>query len=255
MLMRTLLSVVIAVGMSACASGPRLDRMSQEQLWQYALNAFENQDWDRATMAFERFGLAYPSSDRAVEARIWLARAYANDGQHLLAASEFERFTQRYPSHELADDAALGICESYVQLSPIPQRDQTYTQTGITACDNVVRSYPASEQVARATQLRDSLRAKLAEKDYLNGEFYQRRRLDDSAIIYYESVLQSYADTPVAPRALLRLIEVYTRIGYQEEAAGARERLLREYPDSAEAREVRSVNGTGGTPPQPAPGS
>lgn len=219
-------------------------------MWQYAVAAYESGKWSRAIAALERLTLAFPNHERIVEARLRLGQAYFHKGDYLIAASEFERIIERYPAHELADDAALGVCEAYSGLSPIPQRDQTYTERGITACENVMRSYPGTESVARASPLRDSLRMKLAEKDYQNGDFYFRRHLYDSAIIYYQHVVERYPDTSVAPKALLRLVEVYTRIGYAEDAEAARDRLLRDYPDSPEAR--RLVNADGALPPRDA---
>ncbi|MBI4538252.1 MAG: outer membrane protein assembly factor BamD [Gemmatimonadetes bacterium] len=233
----------LTVAAAACASAPRLARMTQDELWQYALAEFEGRNWVRAIAALERLTLVYPNFERSVEVRLRLAQAYFQKKDYLVAASEFQRVTERYPAHELADDAALGVCESYFELSPIPQRDQTYSEKGITACDNVIRSYPGTESVGRATELRESLRTKLAQKDYQNGDFYFHRRLYDSAIIYYEDILERYADTAIAPKALLRLVESYTRIGYTEEAEAARQRLLRDYPNSPEARQL-VTNGT-----------
>lgn len=244
--LRILLAVLFVLGPAACASAPRLDRMTQDELWRYAVREFERERWARAIAALERLTLAYPNFEGIVDARYRLAQAYFKKEDYLIAASEFQRIMERYPSHELADDAALGVCQSYFELSPIPQRDQTYTRQGITACENVIRSYPGTESVVRASELRDSLRTKLAEKDYQNGDYYFRRRLYDSAIIYYEGVVERYPDTAVAPKALLRLVETYSRIGYQEEADSARARLLRQYPNSPEARQLVNADGPPG---------
>jgi outer membrane protein assembly factor BamD len=93
--------------------------------------------------------------------------------------------------------------------------------------------------VPRAREMMLELRNKLAAKDFDAGEYYFKRNAFDSAIIYYEATVRDYADTALAPRALARLIDVYKALGYQEEEQQTRERLLREYPDSPEARALQ----------------
>ena len=84
------------------------------------------------------------------------------------------------------------------------------------------------------------LRNKLADKELQAGEYYFKRNAFDSAIIYYELTLRDYANTPHSPRALSRLIEIYKILGYKEEEDAARQRLLKDYPDSPEARAIQN---------------
>jgi outer membrane protein assembly factor BamD (BamD/ComL family) len=80
------------------------------------------------------------------------------------------------------------------------------------------------------------MRSKLAQKAYENGMFYFRRRAYDAAVVYFEDAVTRFPDTHFAPTALLRMYESYQRIGYTEEAAEVRARLLRDYAASPEAR-------------------
>ncbi|HEX8904836.1 MAG TPA: outer membrane protein assembly factor BamD, partial [Longimicrobiaceae bacterium] len=73
-------------------------------------------------------------------------------------------------------------------------------------------------------------------KAYLNGMFYLRRQAYDAAVIYFNDTANGFPDTPWAPAALARIVEAYRKINYREEAEEARQRLLRDYPQSAEAR-------------------
>jgi outer membrane protein assembly factor BamD (BamD/ComL family) len=103
-----------------------------------------------------------------------------------------------------------------------------------------------------AETLRDQMREKLARKILIGGEFYFRRKLYDSGIIYFNDVLTSYPQTEAAAQALLFLYRSYTAISWDTEAEEAKARLLREFPDSEAATEVRT-NGEGTV--TPAPGS
>ena len=84
------------------------------------------------------------------------------------------------------------------------------------------------------------MRDKLARKLFVGGEFYFKHDLWDSALVYFEDLLERHPDADVAPRALLRMVQIYTELGYDDDAEAARQRLLSEFPDSAAAREVRT---------------
>ncbi len=74
----------------------------------------------------------------------------------------------------------------------------------------------------------------LAAKDYRNGVFYFRLRAYDSAIIYFRDVIAKYPQSPYAPRAVLRLIETYDRIKYEEEKQEMCQYLRQYYPQAAD---------------------
>ncbi len=58
--------------------------------------------------------------------------------------------------------------------------------------------------------------------------------------MYLEHLLSNYAGASVEPQALLTLYETYTKVGYVQEAEETRARLLREHPDSSEARDLKA---------------
>jgi outer membrane protein assembly factor BamD len=98
--------------------------------------------------------------------------------------------------------------------------------------------YPGSPYAEQAAQRTKELTDKLARKNYLNAQYYFKRRAYDSALIYLEHLLETYRGSSVEPEALLTLYETYQKLGYRQEAERTRERLLQEYPESPQAREV-----------------
>jgi outer membrane protein assembly factor BamD len=231
-------SVLLLMFASGCRSTPRFQGMTAEQLWEHSERAMEEENWSDAVASLQRLLVTYPAFDRAVEARMNLARAFYERGEELSAAAEYLRVVERNPGHARAPEAGLGVCRAYSDLSPIPQRDQTYTRQAITHCQRVPRDYPGSPEAVEAERIRVEMVNKLAHKTLLNGQYYFRNRLYDSALIYFDRVLEVYPDSPSAPRALLLTMRSYAAIGWTEEAEEARERLLSTYPDSEAAREL-----------------
>jgi outer membrane protein assembly factor BamD len=223
----------------ACASrGPAFDTMDPDALFQYALGRLEARKWSDAEAAFQRFVLQYPNHPRVAEARYRIGETYVGRKELVTAAIEFNRLASEIPTGIWADDARFQVCQAYYRLSPKPSLDQEYTTSAIDHCNNLINYYPDSEYVARARAVVDELTDKLAEKEYLIGDTYFRRGAYHSANISFERVAEAFADSVWAPRALLRMFESYTRLRYDPEAQAVKERLIRDYPNSPEAKQL-----------------
>ena len=236
--------VLAAVALVGCASGMWYDGLDSDQLYAYASEKYAEEEWSDAIEGYERLLATAPGYERANDARFFLATAFHRNGDHLSAASEFIRILNRGGADTLMAASALGVCHAYAARSPIPARDQTYTHQAITSCDEVVRDYPGFPASDTAAVLVTSLTEKLAQKDFGVGEWYLKRDLVDSAISYYQDVVDNYPQSETAPLALLKIYEAYTQIGYDDLAERAKEQLLRDYPDTDAARTV-GVDGGG----------
>lgn len=233
---------VLLVFAAACGSAtPRYAQYGPDQLLEYGLQRAEDRDWNEAARALEQFVFQHPAHPRYNEARFRLAEVYFSKKEYLTAAAEYARLADDDPQGELADDARFRVCEAYERLAPRPQLDQEYTQTAIDHCQSLLSYYPDSEFAPRAREIITGLENRLAEKMFLNGDFYYRRQAYDSAIMVFVDLLQQHPASSAAPKALLRLYEAYQKVGYAEEARETRERLLREFPNSEEAQRVKDA--------------
>lgn len=213
--------------------------MTQEEGLAYAQRRFEEGDYREAIEALEQIAAGSPDFERMPEVRLLMADAFFQDGDHLTAASEYTRVLDRYVNTPQGPPAALGVCKAYVELAPIPQRDQTFTEQALTSCGNTGRNLVGTPEGTEAQALATDMLERLAEKDFQIGDSYFRLKFYDSARIYYEDVVAEYPETPAAPRSLARLVELFTRIEYDDLADENRQRLLTDYPDSPSAMQLR----------------
>lgn len=235
-------AVALALLLGACAAKtPQIYTLSSDPLYDLAMQKVEEGNWKDAIKALDQFTGRFPSDPRVEQARFQLGRAYFENKEFITAAAEMVRLASDYPTGRYADEARYTTCESYYRLSPKPQLDQEYTQAAIEHCDALIVSFPSSEFTPKAEALIGDLREKLARKVLLNGDYYYKRKAYDSAILYYESLLREYPSSSVAPKALLRLVETYHRLRYAEELEAARDLLLTNFPDSAEAQRAREL--------------
>lgn len=240
---RAVTALLLGTLLGGCASAPPYQGMNADQLFELGSQRFQDEDWGKAAEVFERLLYADPSYSQIVEARMYLARAYYNKGEYITAVSEFVRILDRHPGHALAAEASLGICKSYAAQSPHVQRDQTPTIHAWNSCENTVTDFRDHSVAAEARVIRDEMEAKLAEKVFLAGDFYFRRKYYHSGIIFFNDLLRQYPRSEWAAQALLRLFQSYAAMDWDTEAEEVRARLLREFPDSDAAREVRSDGG------------
>ena len=254
-MMRTRLSAIFLL-LAAAACGPKeppLDQFDANNLLERGMAAYRDEDWSDAIRYFDHFVLENPTHPRVQEARYYLADSFYGREEYITAAGRFTRLAEDYPNGEWADDARFRVCEAYRELAPEPTLDQQYTQGAIDHCQSLIVYHPESEHVPAAREIVRVMENRLARKAFLNGQFYSRRQAFDSAIIYYETVVARWPQSPAAPDALGAMIEAYERIGYTDDASATRERLLRDYPESDAARSMgaRTADGSG-TPAPPA---
>ena len=97
---------------------------------------------------------------------------------------------------------------------------------------------PRSELRGQALSIIEEAREKLAAKQARVGGWYYERKLYESSIIYFESLVQEYPDAAVVPSVLLQLHDAYSQVGFRAEADAVREALITRYPGSQEAESL-----------------
>ncbi len=242
---RFLVLAVSLLAVTACRSSNPYKGLSDQQLYDRAQEQFKKGDYSHTIRLLNHLTLTFGNSPLVPEAQLLLAKADYAAKDYLTAHADYQTFLQRYPNDPRAADAALGACDAMAHMSPIAERDQTYTKQAITICDNVIADYPGTDQASQATTMVNDMREKLAKKEYLDAEFYLRRNLYDSAIKYFEFVVSDYPQTDWAPKALMGVYKANKAIGYDDLAEKAKQRLMDKYPDSKEAKALEDDGSNG----------
>ena len=237
-----MLCLASSVFFSACGGNLLYSGLTIEEVWALGLQAREQEEWQDAAEAFE-FVVLTPGFNRAAEARLLLAEVKYGDGRYIEARSEYQRVIDRWPADTAAVTAAFGVCRSLVGLSPITQRDQSFTRQARLSCRQVEADLAGTVIGLDARRLADEMQLKLAEQDYDTGLHYQKRGLFDSALFYFEQVVSEFSETEWAPWALYQMVDVFGRIGYRRDVETTRDLLLETYPDSEPAQRLLADGG------------
>ena len=223
--------------LSCVASGPPAELSSPDR-FQWAQEKFESGDFGAAVLGFQDFVIRDPLSPLVDSAQYMMAESYLRGGRELDAAEEFSRLATTRPNSPWADDAQLGACRSYWEASPKIALSQEFTDRSIEECQRLVSFFPTSPLRAEAERRIAQARGKKAEKSFDIGRYYYRLKLYGSANVYLEKALADSPSADLMPELLSMMYRSYTAVGFAAEAEAARERLLREFSDSEEAREL-----------------
>ena len=219
--LRLLFALPLLAGLPACGGSGGVVAGSGQEAFDKGMVAYESRRYDRA-IEFFRAALDFGrSGDWADEAQIYLAKAYQETAQYLLAASEFDRFGDLYPADPRTEEARFGEIQSYYRLSPPYNLDQTDTDRAIGLIRTFMANYPASVFTEDVVAILEELREKLAQKQYEAGRLYERRELYEAATLTYQSMLEQYPTSAYADDALVGALRA--QVSFAEASVLARQ--------------------------------
>lgn len=215
-------------------------------LWQRAERAVRSGKWGDAIKLLERVLLELPPGDsRISQAHYWLGEAYYARGSHLEAVREFRKASDDSPNHPIAPEALLRVGDVYADLWRRPELDPTYGQTALATFQELINRYPGTNAAKRAQLRITELNERFAYKAYKAGLFYFRLKAYDSAILYFKDLIASYPKASVVPVALVKLVEAYRKLYYQEDVQETCDYIRRFHPKAPGANEVCPTNAAG----------
>jgi len=234
------LFAVMLLAFAACHPDFKVGSFTtNEALYRAGLAEFQRGKWDNAVTVFEKLTADLPARDTLLPRSHWyLARAHQERREWVLAGTSFNRLVESFPDDTLADDAALEAARSYRRMWRRPQLDPTYGESADAAYASLLGLFPNSPLIETAKAEHSALQEMFAQKNYLSGMYYLRRKAHDSAIIYFKDVVAKYPEAPTARLAQLRLVDAYKAIRYNDDAADQCAELRRSFPNDAEVSQT-----------------
>jgi outer membrane protein assembly factor BamD len=204
-----------------------------EELFEASFAEFQEGDCDRAEVGLRRLAFELPARDpRRAEVRFYLAECSFRRKEYLTASRDYRRVADENATDSLAPHALLRSGDAYAKLWRRPELDDTYGNSALGTYQELLRRYPNSPAAAEGRERILELNEWFAKKAYKAGIYYYRLKAFDSAIIYFKSVVADYPATSFAPQSLVKLVEAYDRIGYEEDREDMCQQIRRFYPDA-----------------------
>jgi outer membrane protein assembly factor BamD len=209
-----------------------------------AINLYDNEDYLKAEQEFSTITLNYPGSVVVDSAEFYLGLTHFALKEYILAASSFQRVVMQYPRSPLVPESQFRIGECYYLMSPFYALDQEYTLKAVEELQKYLEDYPDHQQRQQAEQYLLKCREKLAKKEYSSGVLYLKIEAYNSAIVYFDEVLNNYYDTKYAPLALYNKGEALRKDNQPAQAIEIFTLFLTKYPNHYyKARAQERLNG------------
>jgi len=202
---------------------------SAEELYTKGEEALAKRKFGEAREQFKKLLESAPEGELSRTARLGLAEAYFRDGDYEEAAQVYKDYLDIHPLSPNSDyvQYKLGMC--YYKLTLPPDRDQSYTLQAIDAFEKLLKLYPTSPWVFRATQLLKECRERMAQHDIYVGKFYFKVKEYKSAKLRFEAAYERIKTGETAAEALYWLGKTYEALEEKEKAKECYTKIVKEY--------------------------
>lgn len=121
------------------------------------------------------------------------------------ARMEFRTIIDDFPHSKFIEETYFLVALSSFRDAPIIQRDSRLLRRAEREFASFISGFPNSELADSARIYLDSITDKLLQREILIAEFYETIRRHESAVIYYEVMLQDFTGHSRIPEVRLRL--------------------------------------------------
>ncbi len=222
---------------------PKINRsdLGAQAYFEYAKGLFDKGKYLTAITEFTVIVLKFSGDPVIDDAQYYLAESHFGNGEYLIAVAEYQKVVDDYPESPYVEKAFYKIGLSYAELSQRAELDQEYTQKALRHFQNFIEAYPSSDLRPDAEKQIAKLRDKLAKKLLKSGgNVYRKMGIYDSAIIYYDILLDQYYDTPYAEKAMFWKAECQYKLKQYDEALSNFTAFIEKYPKSEYRKQARS---------------
>ncbi len=165
------------------------------ETFQRGMNYYEKDNYIKAEEVFTFIIYNDPGGAYADDAQFYLAETYFSREDYLLAISEYDRLIRRMKNSSFVEDAFWRKTEAYCELSPDFRLERDMTDKALKYLYEFIDIYPESKFRDDADSRVLEMRGKLARKLLESARLYDTLHEYESAVFYYDSIINEYADT------------------------------------------------------------
>ncbi len=221
---------------------------SVEDRYDFAVKAYDKQDYNRAIALFEELLPLFRGKDGLEGLLYNLAYSYFYDKDYFMAAYYFRSLARQFPNGDYSEEVTYMSAYCKTLESPDYRLDQTATKEAIEQLQLYINYYPESRRVEEASRLIGEMRQKLATKAFHVCGMYYKRGLYNAASISYNNFLRDYPESPDREQAMYLMIKcryLYAKNSFAslqperyQKVVDSYDLFLRMYADSPYRQEV-----------------
>ena len=199
--------------------------------YQEGIIAFENQLYLDAAKKFNEAEILFPQSEWAPRSALMAAYAYYYDDYNNRAISELINFFKKYPDHPNTPYANYLLAMSYYNKIVDEKKDLEPLKNSKKQFEYIVENYPNTEFSLDSKFKLDLINEMIASKEMYIARHYMQKEKWIPAINRLKFIVTEYDNTVFIEEALHRLVEIYYKIGLEDESRKYAVLLGYNYPE------------------------
>ena len=186
--------------------------------YQEGMDAFEDQQYLDAAKKFNEAEILFPQSIWASRSALMAAYAYYYDDYNNRAISELINFLKKYPNDPNTTYAHYLLAMSYYNKIVDEKKDLEPLKNSKKQFEYIIDNYPNTEFSLDSKFKLDLINEMIASKEMYIARHYMKKEKWIPAINRLKFIVTEYDNTIFIEEALHRLVEVYYKIGLEDES-------------------------------------
>ena len=242
---------LFALLLAACSFIDKRDPQSgwsAEKLYRDAKELLDGGQYDLAIKRYETLEARFPYGRYSQQGQLEIAYAYYKQNEQASAVAATERFVKLHPNHPNVDYAHylkglvyfnedLGVLGK-VSRQDRTERDPKSARESFDAFKELVQRFPESRYAPDALERMKYLVNALASHEVHVARYYMKRGAYIAAANRAQYALKNYPQAPAQEEALLIMIQAYDVLGMPELRNDAERILRKNFPDSAQLKNM-----------------
>jgi outer membrane protein assembly factor BamD len=200
--------------------------------YQEGMIAFKDQYFIEAAKKFNEAEILFPQSDWAPRSALMAAYAYYYDDYNNRAISELLNFFKKYPNDPNLSYAHYLLAMSYYNKIVDEKKDLEPLKNSKKQFEYIVENYPNTEFSLDSKFKLGLINEMIASKEMYIARHYIKKKKWIPAINRLKFIVKEHDNTIFVEEALHRLVEIYYKIGLEEESRKYAVLLGYNYPES-----------------------
>jgi outer membrane protein assembly factor BamD len=188
------------------------------EFYKEGLEALEDGDGFYAAKKFNEAAVIFPQSEWAPKSLLMAAYSHYSQSYYIEAIMELEQFLNTYPNHERVSYAHFLLAMCYYESIVDEKKDLEPLLKAEERFKFIIKEYPNTDFALDSKYKINLINDILASKEIYIGKHYMKKEKWIAAINRFKTVVDEYNTTIYVEEALHRLVEIYYKIGLEEES-------------------------------------
>ena len=186
--------------------------------YEEGMNLFEIGDYFASSKKFLEAEILFPQSQWAPKSVLMASYSYYMQSYYSLAIENIKRYFKTYPKDKNKAYAHYLLAICYYETIEGEKKDLAPLILSKKEFDFIIKNFPNSDYAYDAKFKIDLINDILAAKEVYIGRHYIKKKKWIAALNRFKNVLKEYETTIHVEESLHRLVEIYYKLGMEEES-------------------------------------